>query len=366
MLSIDSGKMDGFNLINGVAHAGIPPLSGYTEFDRKGLPHYWAYADRFVLADHFFTSMYGPSFPEHLYTVAAQADGTVENSLTLSTPGASCDDPHETVPHFVHGLTPAVTKKIMGWEEHIRTDWPNNVYRISHYWQVIRNCYQFKTLPDELQAAGVSWRYYSDTASIRNALEAVQHIRYGPLWGKVAPPSQFVTDVQHHRLPAVSWVIPSEPYDEHPGAGKSVCAGENWAVEQLNAIMNSRYWAHTAVIMVWDDFGGFYDHVVPPHLDVMGLGPRTPALIISPWTRSGSNPKGGSVDHTTYEFSSVIRFIEELHGLKPLTARDAQANPLSTAFDFTRPPRMDKLILPYRTDCAYGLSLGGAAHANGD
>ena len=93
--------------------------------------------------------------------------------------------------------------------------------------------------------------------------------------------------------------------------------------------------------MVWDDFGGFYDHVKPPHYDIMGLGPRTPALIMSPYTRAGDNRDGGSIDSTVYEFSSVLKFIEDLHGLKPLTDRDAQASPLAGAFDFSQPPRLD-------------------------
>ena len=86
----------------------------------------------------------------------------------------------------------------------------------------------------------------------------------------------------------------------------NVCEGENWTVEYLNAVMRSEYWESTAIVIVWDDFGGFYDHVVPPHYDVMGLGPRTPALIISPWTKQGDNPDGGSIDSTVYEFSSVL------------------------------------------------------------
>jgi phospholipase C len=105
---------------------------------------------------------------------------------------------------------------------------------------------------------------------------------------------------------------------------------------------------------VWDDFGGFYDPVKPPHVDVMGYGPRTPALIISPWTVQGDNPQDGTVDHTVYDFTSVLRFIEDLHGLPPLTQRDAQADPLSGAFDFTQKPDDHKLILPLRTDCPYG------------
>jgi phospholipase C len=114
--------------------------------------------------------------------------------------------------------------------------------------------------------------------------------------------------------------------------------------------MKSRYWKSTAIVIVWDDFGGFYDHVAPPHYDVMGLGPRTPALIISPYARAGDNPDGGSIDSTEYEFSSVLRFIEELHGLDAMTDRDAKADPLSGAFDFTAEPNMKKLVLEPR-DC---------------
>ena len=124
-------------------------------------------------------------------------------------------------------------------------------------------------------------------------------------------------------------------------------------MQQVNALMRSEYWKSTALVIVWDDFGGFYDHVPPPHLDIMGLGPRTPALIISPWTRRGDGRDGGSIDPTEYEFSSVLRFIEELHGLEPMTERDANADPLSGAFDFEQRPRTRKLILDYRTDCEY-------------
>jgi phospholipase C len=129
-----------------------------------------------------------------------------------------------------------------------------------------------------------------------------------------------------------------------------VCVGENWTTEYINAVMQSEFWPNTAIVIVWDDFGGFYDHVEPPHYDVMGLGPRTPALIISPWTRRGDNPDGGSIDKTVYEFSSVLRFIENLHGLKPMTERDRRADPLSGAFDLSQEPRLEPLIIPPR-DC---------------
>jgi phospholipase C len=120
--------------------------------------------------------------------------------------------------------------------------------------------------------------------------------------------------------------------------------------------MKSDYWESTAIVQVWDDYGGFYDPVAPPRYDIMGLGPRTPALIISPYTRSGDNRDGGSVDHTTYEFSSVLAFVEQIFDLKPMTDRDAQASPLAGAFDFEH-PNFKKLILPLRTDCPYGTTF---------
>ena len=128
-------------------------------------------------------------------------------------------------------------------------------------------------------------------------------------------------------------------------------------MNQINNVMNSKYWASTAIVVVWDDFGGFYDPVKPPHYDVMGLGPRTPALIISPWTTRGDNPDGGSVDHTDYEFSSVLKFIEDLHGLPSLTKRDKQASPLAGAFDFNQKPDLTKLVLPLDQSCPYGTSV---------
>ena len=351
MESIDGGRMDGFNtILYGT------DLSGYGQFSRDTLPHYWKYADRFVLSDHFFTSMYGPTSPEHIYTVAAQGKGIVDNSQNSSTSKQYCDDPTETAPHFRSGLSKKIKKKIMHWEDNVQTNYPTNVYKIAHYWEQLRLCFDIKILPDELNDAGISWKYYADLDNFQNIMQAIKHVRYGPDWNKVQLPDKFLKDVQHHRMPAVSWINPPASYNEHPGGGISVCAGENWTVQYLNAIQKSPYWKNTAVVIVWDDFGGFYDHVPPPHYDIMGTGPRTPALIISPWTRPGDNPLGGSIDHHTYEFSSVLTFIEDIFGLDPLTKRDRNADPLSGAFDFSH-PNFDKLILPYRKDCPYGTSF---------
>jgi phospholipase C len=361
VVAIDGGRMDGFARMNG-----LRPLSpnedglqlgqdllGYTYFDREGIPSYWRYADRFVLADRFFTSMYGPTFPEHLFTVAATSNLIVGNKTEKSAPGGYCDDPNEVAPRFRDHLTREENDRIMFLEEHISDD-PAYLGEIRSMWEEYGLCFDIQILPDALETAGVSWKYYVTKNAWNNALQAIRHVRFGPMWERVQPPSAFLSDLRTGHLPQVSWLVPPSVYDEHPGAGKSVCSGENWTVQQVNALMRSDYWSSTVMVVVWDDFGGFYDPVAPPHLDITGLGPRTPALVISPFAKPGENRLGGSVDHTTYEFSSVLRFIELLHGLHPLTERDAQADPLSGALDFEH-PNFHKLILPYRTDCPYPL-----------
>jgi phospholipase C len=354
ILSIDGGKMDGFNtILDGT------DLSGYDEFSRATIPNYYKYADRFVLADHFFTSMYGPTTPEHLYTVAAQANGIVDNPQNSSKSGATmCDDPTETAPAFdMNALTAAQVKQIKYWEDHVQDHYPTYVYKIAHFWHQQRLCFNIPLITDELDRAHVSWKYYTDPDVIQNAMAAIQHVWKGADRKRVASPESFISDMKAGHMPAVSWLNPPASYNEHPGGGISVCAGENWTVQHVNAIMHSKYWPTTAIVVVWDDFGGFYDHVPPPHYDVMGLGPRTPALIISPWTRRGHNPGGGSIDHHTYEFSSVLRFIEDTFHLKPLTERDRRADPLSGAFDFHHASNDKPLILPYRSNCPYGSDL---------
>jgi len=171
----------------------------------------------------------------------------------------------------------------------------------------------------------------------------IPHIRYGPMWRDVVDTSTFLPDVAAGRLPAVSWLLPPTPVSDHPDYG-DLCAGENWTVQTVNAIMRSPSWRHTAIFLTWDDFGGFYDHVAPPHLDVYGDGPRVPLIVISPYARPGY------IFHETSDFTSVLRFIEELHGLPALTERDAQANDLLGAFDFHQRP-LPPLVLPQR-DCS--------------
>jgi phospholipase C len=348
--AINGGRMDRFDLVqNGET------LNGFTSFTRKGLPNYWAYADNFVLSDHTFSSMYGPTFPEHLYTVAAFAGDAVDNKNPTGGEGGYCADPEELVTAFERNLSDAEIAEIM--EAEAASFKPGEDFdfaNIVKYWQKIRACFDFEVIMDQFEEEDISWRYYAADGSWMNALLAIEHIYEDPkLWGpKVRDPAilqdgsigdRFLEDLGKGKLPKATWIVPPPGTNEHPG-GPSVCVGENWTVRHINAIMESKFWKNTAIFITWDDFGGFYDHVPPPQYDHMGLGPRVPMLIISPWARQGY------VDKTEYEFSSVLKFMETVFGLECMTDRDCQAANMFNAFDFDQEfdPEARKLPLEER------------------
>jgi phospholipase C len=312
LTDLDNGKMDNYDL---------PPFGNengellpYREFNQAGIPNYWSYAQHFVLADHMFSSMHGPSFPNHLYAIAAQTGGDLEVPNVEGTlPGGpnslswGCDAPQAETARF---LNPIGT------------------------FDAVAPCFDFPTLGDSLDNAGISWKYYAPPEGTQgyvfSTYDAINHIRNTSLWQEhVVSDTDFVTDAMSGNLPAVSWVV-SGPTSEHPPNG--TCLGENWSVDQVNAVMQGPDWDSTAIVIVWDDFGGFYDHVPPPQVDGYGLGVRVPALIISPFARPSY------ISHTQYEFSSVLKSIEEDFNLAPLTKRDQNANDLYDSFNFTQPP----------------------------
>lgn len=300
--SIDGGKMDSFNLATG-------NLDAYGRLLEPDIPNYWAYARRFTLADRYFTAVRGPSLPNHLFTVAPQSGGVIDNSST-STGGTNCDG------------TPAGLVPVMDQNGNVTQQSP---------------CFDFQTLPDQLEAAGVSWRYYSEGGGI---LSSIRHIRNSPLWKKrVGDPAEFMSDAIAGKLAEVSWILPPGNMGEHPP--DSACQGENWTVEAMNAVMQGPDWNSTAVFLVWDDFGGFYDHVSPPQVDRFGLGPRAPLLVISPYA------KAGYISHTVYEQSSILRFIENRYHIATLTLRDRNASDMLDSFDFNQAP-LAPLILSQR------------------
>jgi phospholipase C len=318
---------DGITAINGGQMNCFTDV-GYEEFHQNQIPNYWAYAQHFTLADEFFSSIYGPTGVEHLWTFAAQSDRFVDHER----PGQLgvgkrqfCDDPLESAFSF-RQLSRTDQEKVYQLEQ----QGASGAAQVPAYWEARWPCTDIKVLPDELKAAGISWKEYRGPNEWVQPLRMVRHVRFSSMWNDVVSSDEFIPDLNNGTLPSVSWVSPPFPLSDHPPL--SMCRGENWTVRLMNAIMNSSYWKSTAVVLTWDDFGGFYDHVPPPHVDMYGLGPRVPAIIISPWSRPGY------VDHTTYEFASVLHFIETIFDVPPMTSRDANASDMLGAFDFNQQP----------------------------
>jgi phospholipase C len=268
---------------------GKPPawvLNTFSYYDYHEIPNYWEYARHYTLCDRFFSSLTGPSEPNHLYSVAAQSGGLVNN------PGPNI------------ARKPAV--------------------------------YNFKTAADLLQSNGISWKYYDEKSNPR------AHSLWNPLPGfksftpdsdlmkNVVSLAEFFSDIKAGHLPSVCWIVPNVPDSEHP---PNDSAQGMWHVTELvNAIMNSPYWQDTAIIVTWDDYGGFYDHVAPPKVDKYGYGFRVPGLVISPFARPGF------IDHTQFDFTSPLKLIETRFNLPPLADRDRAANDMLTCFDFNQKP----------------------------
>jgi len=319
---IDGGKMDCFH------------DAGYIQYDGHDLSSYWAYARRFVLADNFFSSEYGPTCVEHFFNYAAQSDRFVD----CARPGQFgmrqrefCDDPFETA-YTLPTLTPDQSDQLFGVEEQGTA----GAAQLRTQYRLRFPCTDVKVLPDELRARGITWREYRGNTSWVQPLREIRHVRFSPMYRDVVPNTRFSIDVQNGRLPQVSWLTPPVPLSDHPP--HSICDGQNWLVDTLNTLMRSKYWSSTAVVVTWDDFGGFYDHVPPPHLDLYGLGPRVPAMVISPWARRGL------IDHDQMDFASVLKFIETIFDLPSLTDRDAKANDMLSAFDFRHAPQPAVLL----------------------
>jgi len=339
-LAWNCGAMDEFNQIStsgaSCDTSPPPPFSNHslTQFTQSQIPNYWCYAGHFRLGDNMYSSLMGPSYPNHLFTVAAQSGGYT----------------------FSYGAVdnPATTKGIWGCSQAGQTvntipvPTPNlPMCPANTTFTQKTSCWNIPSLPQSLDTAGIDWRYYApqivggvgNSGFIWSALDAVSPIFNNPAdWpAKVPDYTTFFTDLSGGNLKAVSWIVlPSECSDHSPA---SVCAGENYTVQIANALMNSQYWCSSALIVTWDDFGGFYDHQAPPtsaslDVDVFGPGFRVPLLIISPWAKPG-------IDSTQYDFTSLLAFAEKTFHLQPLTLRDAMANDMTTAFDFTHEtPRM--------------------------
>jgi phospholipase C len=345
---IDGGKMDCWNTLWGGTH-----LEGYVQYSKDQIPNYWAYASHYQLADQFFSSVYGPTGVEHLWSIAGDSDNFVNHEAGPDQfgkdgkPRQYCDDSSELAYAFKSNLTQQQQQQAYKAEQ--SRDTADQVPAFwTQRWPCITNS-NFKTLPDELLAANVSWRRYEGINQWVQPLRQVQHDWTDPrIRRRIRSPDAFLNNARRGKLPAVSWLTPPLHTSDHPPG--SICEGENWTVQMLNALMQSPDWSSTAVVLTWDDFGGFFDHVPPPHPDLYGLGPRVPAIIISPWVTN-------KINHQQLSFDSVLNLIETVFNVprlpmqRPATPDDpAAGNDMLSAFDFTKKPT-PKLILQPR-DCS--------------
>jgi phospholipase C len=316
----NEGKMDGFN------QSDSADRWAYTQFRRDQLPNYWHWAKRYALFDNFFASAHGPSFPNHLYSIAAQSGGAHDNprripGVTHGSNTFGCDAP---APQLV---------EVEDSEGRIKKVHP---------------CFDFLTEGDLLNRHDIPWAYYAASEEqkgyIWSAYSAISRYRNDPeRWQRhMFPVDQIVRDIRDDALPPVTWITPRFELSDHPEY--NFCHGENWTTEVINAIMQSPMWRDTAIFLTWDDYGGFYDHVPPPQVDGFGFGVRVPMIVISPYA------KQGAISGELGEFSSVLRFIEDNWGLTQLTRRDRRATPMMTAFDFGQEPGPPDPV-PLRDDC---------------
>lgn len=181
----------------------------------------------------------------------------------------------------------------------------------------------------QLDQKGISWKVYGFT----KWFERFAYVQANPsAKTRFASAGSFAKDLAAGSLPSVSWVIGAPGGSEHPPA--DIQAGQNSVADDVvNAVGASPYWNSAAIFVTWDDFGGFYDHVAPPQVDSVGYGFRVPCLVISPYARRGT------IDHALHDHTSILHFVETTFGLSPLSTRDAAADDMGSAFDFSAPAR---------------------------
>ena len=301
------------------------------------IPNYWAYAKAFVLQDHLFESVHSWSFPSHLFLVS----GWSADCASPSDP-MSCKGSLDPVDRSRSSPTPFAWTDItyLLHRDHVRWGW----YLDGGAAPAVDNLFQ--------RGQGAPLSFIGGVPKIWNVLPGFTDVHTDRQMGDITTDDTFFDQATKGTLPAVSWLLPSGPDSEHPPA--LVSTGESYVTRIVNAVMRSPDWTSSAIFLTWDDWGGFFDHVVPPEVDGLGYGIRVPGLVISPYA------KRGFVDHQTLSFDAYLKFIENdfLGGqrLNPRTDGRPDSRPgvresagilgsLVRDFNFSQRPR-PPLLLP--------------------
>jgi len=302
------GTMDGFVWVEG-----SPYTMGY--YDQTDIPNYWKYANLYTLCDRFFSSEMTGSSPNHVYTVAAQS-GEINNIGSLEQLEDELDEP-EGFPF--ESIVKNFGIKNISWKYYVETQ-PK-----PPEWSDVNAGLARLAFPDP--KGFTLWNPMPGFKSIRDDESRMN---------RLVSLDDYYADLQKGTLPQFAWMIPDFQDSEHPP--EPLDQGMWYVTKIINALMKSPYWGNTAIFLTWDDYGGFYDHVPPPEVDAYGFGPRVPMIVISPYAKTNY------VSHYNYDFTSVLKFIEERWNLPHLTARDDRANDMRDCFDFYAPPRAANVI----------------------
>jgi len=314
-----------------------PDVMGY--HDGRDIPNYWTYARTFVLQDHMFSPTIAWSLPSHLYMVSGWSAACSRRGDSTSCRGAV------DYPAFPPGFLGTTQAPDYAWTDLTylldkqRVSWGYYIFaRTAGCTRYLFSCPRYTRR--------------ATTPGIWNPLPYFDTVHQDKQGGNVQDIANFYAAAQHGLLPAVSWVIPSGAVSEHPPA--LVSMGQSYVTGVINAVMKSPNWDSTAIFLAWDDWGGFYDHVAPPAVDGEGYGLRVPALVISPYAKTGY------IDHQTLSFDAYLKFIENdfLRGQRLDPRTDGRPDPrpdvredapilgdVARDFNFNQTPR-PPLLLP--------------------
>ena len=362
---IDGGKMDGFVAQSESGNKGCGTMtnpvctnSAFTDVmgyhDEREIPNYWAYARTFVLQDHMFEPNASWSLPEHLFQVSAWSAYCSEHNNPascineLEAPGMPPDFPPRALPRFGGARNgPPGTRPIYAWTD---LTYLLHQHHVSWGYYVVKG-----TEPDcedDSQVNCPPVKQNARTPGIWNPLPYFDTVKDDGELERIQPIENFYEQARKGTLPAVLWIVPSHEVSEHPPA--LISTGQAFVTGLINAVMKGPNWKDSAIFVSWDDWGGFYDHVVPPKVDENGYGLRVPGLVISPYAKSGF------IDKQTLSFDAYLKFIEDdfLGGMRLDPKTDGRPDPRPTVretapqlgdlvndFDFNRQP-LPPLVLP--------------------
>jgi phospholipase C len=334
----DNGAMDGADKVpvNCPVNPGCaPPNPQFQYVQASDVQPYFTLAETYTFGDRMFQTNQGPSFPAHQYIISGTSAVSEKSNFDVA------ENPNGTPLQTGCIAAPTGTVKIID---------TTNPDPTTNETQTIYPCVDHPTLTDLLDAKSIDWKYYAPVVgSIWTAPNGIEH-----MCGPDAPPpngtncvgaewtnhvvigqTQVLSDISAGKLAAVSWVIPTNRASDHASGNDGT--GPSWVASVVNAIGTSQYWKDTAIIITWDDWGGWYDQVAPPQIhNSYESGLRVPLIIVSPYA------KAAYISHVNHDFGSVLKFVEKVFGLGEIDPAvgyaDSRADDLSDCFDFNQAP----------------------------